>query len=172
MPSEAREIIKERRETVTRLYWVSGYTQQEIAKAIDADPRTVWNDVQAVRAEMMKVAQSSGNETVVRILKRKEYMAQEIIRNYSKSESEKHRQGWIRELRELDKDFAALVMDLGLVYKAPQKMDVEMRSVQLIASLIEEVKKTEEPKEIESPVIIPVSISSIKSDDLVEKRST
>lgn len=141
MTQTPREIITERREQVKNLYFVRMYTQKQVADTLNWDEKTIWNDIQAIRTELAEKAKDGATDIFKGIIARKVWAIQQGINNYNDSKDVKMAEKWLALVQRLDRDLADFLLDIGIIRRVPAELDIEVRSVTMIANLIKEIKE-------------------------------
>jgi transposase len=145
--------LKARRERVKSLL-ARHLTATEIAKALDVSVRTIETDVRAVRAELSaELASKSTLEWGGTVWRGYVARQRELWLLFQKEEKNTAAKVQIlKEMRNSDRDVVAALQSLGISYRAPEQMQVDMRVLAQLRSLegdvLEKISNAQDSSEL------------------------
>lgn len=125
---------KEETEALRRRIWLfksRGLSISQIAKAVQRSPSTVSHHLRKAREESMDWYQGAGEKEIAgEMLMNHRELRQEALRNMARTDpGSRQRMQWLQEARNCLKAETSFMLDLGVLSKQPQRIDVSMLDV-------------------------------------------
>ena len=122
----AKEIeLEVRRKKVARLYYLQGYTQEEIAEELGVERKTVQRDLEEVKALQPKhYTKEFAQDLVQKTVYRLEAALLEALKHMSQAKTPSQKAGAAKNAVDILSKQVTLLQDLGIADKAAVKIEI------------------------------------------------
>jgi len=122
MTNLPRHIINERREKVKELYFVRGYTIHEVAKALDWQYTTIWEDTKRIREQLAsEIKEEDLKKQISKLLLRNDKVRNKAWLAYNESPTTYEQLSALRLIQETDQHYMNILEKFGYLLPPMQR---------------------------------------------------
>ncbi|MGC9423877.1 hypothetical protein [Vibrio sp.] len=118
---------EQRREKVKRMVARGITAPAHIANALDVSRKTVYNDMEAIREEVLNDEQMGNGEMLFQIALRMDTVNRELWRLHEKAQQDSVKLGTLNSIRQNNRDYVDILSKLGVIEQQAQRIRWEMR---------------------------------------------
>lgn len=141
MAKVSREVTLERREKVKELYFIRNYTIAEVAKVLNWNPQTIWDDIEAIRESFSKqITVITVKSILERLIRVRLKVIQRLWKAYDNAVNNDDSKGEINSLKAIDDIERRMIEDLinlGFIPKPTDNINIKEQRTELLFRLRE-----------------------------------
>lgn len=126
-----------------------GMTQLKIAEELDVHRNTVFSDLKAIGDDLVKDINNNSSGPILKFVLAVDNVYKKLMGLYGEADNVNLKRLILRDIREAAEQRVRVMQSLGLIQRAPEKFEHDIRQVSIV--WIEDAKALPpEPKKVES----------------------